>query len=80
MIIVFDMAVGLLIDTLSDIILGVLTNIAVGVLVGVNVNVFVSVIIAFECAMSDPLEEFRCSAAFDCRPMAALGSSGVLQA
>ena len=74
------MAVGLLMNTLSDIILGVLTNIAVGVLVGVNVNVFVSVIIAFECAMPAPLEEFRCSAAFDCRPMAALGIAIILQA
>ena len=60
LIIVSEMAVGLLIDTLTDIILGVLTNIGVYIMVEVNVNVFVSVITAFEFAMSDPFGEFRC--------------------
>ena len=79
-IIVSGMAVGLLIDTLTDIILGVLTNTGVDIMVDVNVNVFVSVITAFEFATPDPCEEFRCSAAFDCRPMTALDIPSVLQA
>ena len=80
MIVVSNVTVDLLMNVLTVIISDIVTNIAVGVLVGVNVNVFVSVITAFAFARSDPFEEFRCSAAFDCRPMAALSSSSVLQA
>ena len=59
LIIVSDMAVDLLMDVLTDIILGLLTNFGVGMLMDANVNVFAGVIIAFECAMTDPLEVFR---------------------
>ena len=65
-----DLAVELLMDAMT----GVLTNIGfVDVLFGVNVRVFAGVMAAFEFAMPDPSEEFRCCwAAFDCRPMFAL--------
>ena len=60
LLIVYDMAVNLLIGALAGIIIGVLTNIGVDVLVDANVNAFAGVIIAFECAMTDPLEVFPC--------------------
>ena len=70
---VSDMAVDSLMDALTDIICGVLINIAVDVL-------FSGVIIAFEFARSGTVEDFRCWAAFDCRPMAGLDCDDVLQA
>ena len=79
-IIVSNVAVELLMNAVTDIIRGVLSNIDVDVLVDVNVNMFAVSMAAFEFVMSDPLEEFRCSAAFDCRPMAALDCVSVLQA
>ena len=60
LIIVPNMAIDLLMDTLTEIICGVMTSISVDVLVDVNVNAFAGVMTAFECAMSGPLEEFRC--------------------
>ena len=72
-IIVSNMAVDLLMDALRSIIRGVLINIDVDVL-------FSRVITAFDFAMPGPLAEFRCWAAFDCRPMAALGWGSPLQA
>ena len=72
-IIVSNMAVDLLMDALRSMILGVRINIAVDVL-------FSGVITALEFAMPGPLAEFRCWAASDCRPMAALDCASVLQA
>ena len=60
LIIAFGVAVDLLVDALTDIRLGILTNIGVGVLMDVNVNAFAGVMDAFEFAMPDPFEEFRC--------------------
>ena len=80
MIVVSEVAVGLLMDALTDMILGVLTSIGVEVLVDVNVNVFAGLMTALECAMPSPLEKFRCRAAFGCLPMAASGFVSVLQA
>ena len=81
LIIVSDMAVDLLTDVLGDIIRGVLTNIDADVLVvDLNANVFAGVMTAFEFAMPCPLEECRCWAAFDCRPLVALDWDSVLQA
>ena len=79
-IIVSDMAVVLLMDVLTGIMRGLRTNIDVGVLVDVNVNVCAGEMIAFDFAISSPLEKFRRRAAFDCRPMAALDCIGVLHA
>ena len=59
-IIVFNVAVELLMNAVTDIIRGVLSNIDVDVLVGANVNIFAVSMTAFEFVMSDPLEEFRC--------------------
>ena len=48
-------------DAVTDIMRGFLINIGVvGMLVNVNVNMFVSATIAFEFAVLEPLEEFRC--------------------
>ena len=70
---VSGVAVDLLMDALTDIIHGVMhgvmINIDVDVLVEVTINVFAGIMTAFELG---PLEEFRCWAAFDCRPMTAL--------
>ena len=74
LIIVTDVAVGLLIGALTGIIIGVLTDIAADV----NISVFAGVMIAFDFAMLE--ETFRCWAAFDCRPMAFLGCVSALQA
>ena len=63
MVIVSEVAVDLLVDGLTGITFGV----GVDVLV-----VFSGEMTAFEFAMSCPLNEFRCSVAFDCRPMDAL--------
>ena len=80
LIVVSDVAVDLLMDALTDITLSVMTDIDVGVLVDVNVNVCAGEMIAFDFAISSPLEKFRRRAAFDCRPMAALDCIGVLHA
>jgi hypothetical protein len=68
MTIVSDVAIDLLVDGLTGIMFGV----GVDVLVAVIVNVFSGEMTAFEFAMSCPLNEFRSSVSFDCRPMAAL--------
>ena len=61
MIIVSIVAVDLFMDAVTDIMRGFLINIGVvGMLVNVNVNMFVSAKIAFEFAVLEPLEEFRC--------------------
>ena len=61
MLIVSNVAVDLLIDSLIGIMRGVvINNIDVDVLVDVNLNVLAGVMTAFEFAMPDPLEEFRC--------------------
>ena len=59
-IILFDMAVGLLVNALSALMCGVLTNIDVDVFLDVNVNAFAGKITTFEFAMPDLLEGFRC--------------------
>ena len=69
LIIVSDVAIDLLMDALRGIIRGVLTNIDVDVLVNVNIQGFIGVMTPFEFAKPGPSEDFRCSAAFDCRPM-----------
>ena len=62
LIVASNVAVGLLMDALTDIRLGLLANnIGVDVLVDVNVNVSAGGMAAFEFAMpGHPLEEFRC--------------------
>ena len=50
---VSDVAVGLLMDALTDMIRGVPTNIDVGVLMGVNLNLFAVVIAVFKVVISD---------------------------
>ena len=50
---VSDVAVGLLMDALTDMIRGVPTNIGVGVLMGVNLNLFAVVIAVFKVVISD---------------------------
>ena len=79
-IIVSSVAVNLLMDALISMMLDVLTSIDVGVLVDLNVNVLPRAMTAFEFAVPEPFEGFRCCAAFDCRPMAALDCVSVLQA
>ena len=74
-----DVTVNLLIDALADIMLGVLANAGAGLLADPNVNVFAGTTAAFELGMPCPLEGFRCWAAFDCRPMAALDCDNDLQ-
>ena len=58
--IVSDVAVGLLMDGLRGILRAVLTNIGVDVLVDVNVNASAGVMTAFEFAMPCPFKDFRC--------------------
>ena len=60
LVIVSDMAVGLLMEALTGIIRGVRTKIGVGMLMDVNANMFAGVMTTFEFVMPDPLEEFRC--------------------
>ena len=74
-----DVPVDMLMDVLTSMVLGVLPGIVADVLMYVNVNVFAGAITA-EFAMPAPLEVSNCCAAFDCRPMAALGRPSVLQA
>ena len=59
-VIVSNVAVDLLMDSLPPIIRDVLTNIDVDVLVNVNIDVFVGLTDAFEFAILGPLEYFRC--------------------
>ena len=73
-----DVAADMLMDALTDMILGVLPAIGVDVLMDVNVNALAGAI-TVEFVMPAPLEVFNCSAAFDCRPMMALGRDRVLQ-
>ena len=56
LIIMSNVAVGLMMNDFVDVILGVLANIEIDVLVDGNVNVFVSVMTVFEFIMPDPLE------------------------
>ena len=59
--------VELLIDALTVIIVGVLSGIGVDVLVEVTTNVVLAgVMTDLEFAISEPLNKFSCSAAFDC--------------
>ena len=60
MVIVSNVAVDLLMDSLPPTIRDVLTNIDVGVLVNVNIDVFVGLTDAFEFAILGSLEYFRC--------------------
>ena len=59
LVIVSDMAVGLLMEALTGIIRGVRTKIGVGMLMDVNANMFAGVMTTFEFAMPGPLEDFR---------------------
>ena len=70
-------AVDLLVDALTDIIRDILNKTDFDVSVDMNVNVFTGVLTTFEFGMPRPLEDFRCRAAFDCRPM---DCASVLQA
>ena len=70
LIIVSNVVVDLLMKSFTGIILDVLTNIDVDVLLGV--------MSAFEFVIPGRCEDFRCWAAFDCRPMAGLDCDDVL--
>ena len=79
-------AVELLMDVFDDaraaitaIIIGALPDIGINVLLDVNANTFV-VVMTVEFTLSAPSEGFSCGAAIDCRPMAALDCTHVLQA
>ena len=74
---VSNMTVDLLMDALTSMTSGVLTEVNDDVL---YVNANAGVMTALEFAMSGPLEEVRCSAAFNFWPMAALDCDRVLQA
>ena len=64
------MAVDMSADALPIIvIIGVAIGIGVDALVDVNIQGFIGVMTPFEFAKPGPSEEFRCSAAFDCRAM-----------
>ena len=54
LIVASNVAVGLLMDALTDIIRDVVNNIDVDVLVDVNANAFPCEMITFELAMPDP--------------------------
>ena len=74
-----EMTVDLLMDATNDTILCVASNVGVEVLVDINANAFTDDMTAFEFDMPGPFEAFRCVAAFDCRPIAALDCDSVLQ-
>ena len=71
-------AVVLLMDALAGIVIIFVNNISAGMLADVNRNAFAGVMTSFEFAI--PSREFRCRAAFDCRPMGVLDSGNDLQA
>ena len=56
LIIMSNVAVGLMMNDFVDVILGVLANIEIDVLVDGNVNVFVGAMTVFDFVMPDPLE------------------------
>ena len=63
------MPIGLLLDASTALILDVPPDIGATVMMDVNFNAVAGVTAAFELVTSDPLDEFRCCAAFDCRPI-----------
>ena len=76
----YDMAVDLLACGLTVVIIRGVTRIRADALLDVNVNVFAGVMLEVTFVMPAPIENFRCLAAFDCLPMAALDCDRVLQA
>ena len=73
------MAIDLLMDSLTGVIRGVPTNIDIDALVDLSANLFADVLTVLKFDMPGSLDEFRCCAAFDCRPMAVLNRTSDLQ-
>ena len=69
LIILSKVAVDLLMDAT---VLGVLGKNTADILAGLNARTFAGIMIPFDLDMSDPVEDFCCSAAFDFRRMDAL--------
>ena len=74
-----DVAFKLFTDALTDVMIGVLPGIDIDALTDLSSNAFAVTMTALEFTVSTSLEEFSRCAAFDCRSLALLDCSRVLQ-